>query len=75
MICACGRAMECVNTRPYEGSPQIVRVRIYRCPSCGSREGTTEVRHKLAVVRRALNRQDKRRRQQLATKRGGACRS
>jgi hypothetical protein len=66
--------MECVNTRPYEGNPKIVRLRIYRC-RCGAEEATTEARHSLAVIKRAIHRQHKRREKELATKRGAACRS
>lgn len=63
--------MECVNTRPYDRNPKIVRLRLYRC-ACGAEEGTTEVRHNLAMIKRAIHRQDKR--QRLTLRRGITCR-
>jgi len=74
VICSCGRLMDCTDSRPYDRNPKIVRLRLYRC-ACGLEEGTTEVRHNLAVIKHAINRERKGRRRIIVVGRGVLCRS
>ena len=72
MNCACGQPMACVNSRPYERDPRIVRLRVYRC-QCGSEEATIEVRDHVAKIKHFIRVAEKRQRriQRRLDARGG----
>lgn len=49
MICECGERLVCVSTKPTDDGKG--RLRVYRCPACGTRyRSSEEVFEKITVV-------------------------